>query len=71
MTRTLSATRAAQGDPGYTVSSLIIGEAALGLALDLDRPPEAVGVLTPATAMGTLLVVRLTAAGRHDGNSAE
>jgi short subunit dehydrogenase-like uncharacterized protein len=54
---------AAQGDPGYTVSSLIIGEAALGLALDLDRLPEAVGVLTPATALGTLLVARLKAAG--------
>jgi short subunit dehydrogenase-like uncharacterized protein len=54
---------AAQGDPGYTVSSLIIGEAALGLALDQDRLPEAVGVLTPATAMGTLLAVRLKAAG--------
>jgi short subunit dehydrogenase-like uncharacterized protein len=54
---------AAQGDPGYTVSSLIIGEAALGLALDLDRLPRAVGVLTPATALGTLLVARLKAAG--------
>jgi short subunit dehydrogenase-like uncharacterized protein len=54
---------AAQGDPGYTVSSLIIGEAALGLALDQNQLPEAVGVLTPATAMGTLLVSRLKAAG--------
>jgi short subunit dehydrogenase-like uncharacterized protein len=54
---------AAQGDPGYTVSSLIIGEAALSLALDQNRLPEAVGVLTPATAMGTLLAARLKAAG--------
>jgi short subunit dehydrogenase-like uncharacterized protein len=54
---------AAQGDPGYTVSSLIIGEAALSLALDQNRLPEAVGVLTPATAMGTPLVARLKAAG--------
>ena len=54
---------AAQGDLGYTVSSLIIGEAALGLALDRDRLPRAVGVLTPATALGTLLVARLKAAG--------
>jgi short subunit dehydrogenase-like uncharacterized protein len=54
---------AAQGDPGYTVSSLIIGEAALGLALDQDRLPDAVGVLTPATAMGSLLVGRLKGAG--------
>jgi short subunit dehydrogenase-like uncharacterized protein len=53
---------AAQGDPGYAVSSLIIGEVALGLALDQDRLPDAVGVLTPATAMGTLLAVRLRAA---------
>jgi short subunit dehydrogenase-like uncharacterized protein len=54
---------AAQGDPGYTVSSLIIGETALSLALDQNQLPEAVGVLTPATAMGTLLVARLKAAG--------
>jgi len=54
---------AAEGDPGYQVSSLIIGEAALGLAQDQDRLPEAFGVLTPATAMGTLLVARLKAAG--------
>jgi short subunit dehydrogenase-like uncharacterized protein len=54
---------AAQGDPGYTVSSLIIGESALSLALDQNRLPEAVGVLTPATAMGTPLVARLKAAG--------
>jgi hypothetical protein len=48
--------------PGCTVSSLIIGEAALGLALDQDRLPGPVGVLTPATAIGTLLAVRLKAA---------
>jgi short subunit dehydrogenase-like uncharacterized protein len=42
---------AAQGDPGYTVSSLIIGAAALGLALDQGRLPKAAGVLTPATAI--------------------
>lgn len=54
---------AAQGDPGYAVSSMIIGEAALALALDQDRLPAAVGVLTPATAIGVVLVDRLKAAG--------
>jgi short subunit dehydrogenase-like uncharacterized protein len=53
------ATVAAQGDPGYAATAVMIGEAALCLALDGDRLPPAAGVLTPATAMGDVLVERL------------
>jgi len=54
---------AAQGDPGYAATSVILGESALCLALDRDHLPHAAGVLTPATAIGTVLVDRLTATG--------
>jgi short subunit dehydrogenase-like uncharacterized protein len=54
---------AAQGDPGYAATSVIFGETALCLALDRDRQPDLAGVLTPATAAGTVLVDRLIAAG--------
>jgi short subunit dehydrogenase-like uncharacterized protein len=53
---------AAQGDPGYAATAVMLGESALCLALD-DCPPPPAGVLTPATAMGTALVERLRAAG--------
>ncbi len=42
----------------------MLGESALCLALDADRLPPCAGVLTPATAMGDVLVERLTAAGQ-------
>ena len=54
---------AAQGDPGYAATSVMLGESALCLALDRDRLPVRAGMLTPATAMGDELVVRLRAAG--------
>jgi short subunit dehydrogenase-like uncharacterized protein len=54
---------AAQGDPGYAATSVMLGESALALALDSDRLPAASGVLTPATALGQVLVERLRAAG--------
>lgn len=54
---------AAPGDPGYKATAVMLGESALALALDQDRLPDAAGVLTPATAMGTVLVDRLRAAG--------
>jgi short subunit dehydrogenase-like uncharacterized protein len=57
------ATIAARGDPGYAATSVMLGESALCLALDRDRLPDRAGVLTPATAMGTTLAGRLTAAG--------
>ncbi|NYG05628.1 short subunit dehydrogenase-like uncharacterized protein [Phycicoccus badiiscoriae] len=55
------ATVSAQGDPGYAATAVMLGEAALCLALDGDRLPQAAGVLTPATAMGDALVERLRA----------
>ena len=54
---------AAPGDPGYKATAVMLGESALALALDGDRLPDVAGVLTPATAMGTVLVDRLRAAG--------
>ena len=52
---------AMQGDPGYAATAVMLGES--GLCLALDDLPGGGGVLTPATAMGTLLVDRLRAAG--------
>jgi len=57
------ATIEARGDPGYAATSVMLGETALCLALDRDRLPGRVGVLTPATAMGAALVARLRSAG--------
>jgi short subunit dehydrogenase-like uncharacterized protein len=55
---------AASGDPGYAATAVMLGEAALALALDGDRLPDRGGVLTPATAIGTPLADRLRAAGQ-------
>jgi short subunit dehydrogenase-like uncharacterized protein len=54
---------AAEGDPGYKATAVMLGESALALALDGERLPAATGVLTPATALGPVLVDRLRAAG--------
>ncbi|WP_354697699.1 Putative trans-acting enoyl reductase [Paraconexibacter sp. AEG42_29] len=54
----------AQGDPGYKATAVMLGESALALALDGDALPKTAGVLTPATAMGHVLVDRLRAAGQ-------
>lgn len=50
-----------QGDPGYAATAVMLGESALALAL--DRLPDRAGSLTPATALGPVLVERLRAAG--------
>jgi short subunit dehydrogenase-like uncharacterized protein len=52
-----------QGDPGYAATAVLLGESALCLALDADRLPEGGGVLTPATAMGDVLMERLRVSG--------
>ncbi len=52
-----------QGDPGYQLTALMLSQASLGLALDGARLPERAGVLTPASALGDVLVDRLRAAG--------
>jgi short subunit dehydrogenase-like uncharacterized protein len=57
------ATVAAEGDPGYAATAVMMGESALTLALDYDRLPAHTGVLTPATALGAPLVARLRSAG--------
>ncbi|RVW04147.1 saccharopine dehydrogenase family protein [Rhodococcus xishaensis] len=68
-TRTTSGARymsrvSAQGDPGYAATAVMLGESALSLALQHDDLPESPGgVLTPATALGDVLVDRLRAAG--------
>ena len=54
----------AQGDPGYKATAVMLGEAALCLALDGEKLPDRAGVLTPSTAMGDVLVERLRAAGQ-------
>ena len=55
------ATVAAQGDPGYAATAVMMGEAALSLAF--DALPERAGVLTPASALGMPLIERLRRAG--------
>lgn len=54
---------AAQGDPGYKATAVLLGESALALAVDTVKLPDRAGVLTPATAMGAVLADRLRAAG--------
>ncbi|MGB3696200.1 MAG: saccharopine dehydrogenase NADP-binding domain-containing protein [Gordonia sp. (in: high G+C Gram-positive bacteria)] len=53
----------AHGDPGYKATAVMLGESALALALNRDQLPDRAGVLTPAVAMGDVLVDRLQAAG--------
>ncbi|KAF8161736.1 Saccharopine dehydrogenase-domain-containing protein [Mycena galopus ATCC 62051] len=57
-----------QGDPGYKLTSAMISEAALSLALAARDALPAIGrrggVLTPATALGDVLVERLATSGR-------
>ena len=54
---------AADGDPGYAATSMMMGEAALTLVLEGEDLPDRAGVLTPAVAMGDALIDRLRAAG--------
>jgi short subunit dehydrogenase-like uncharacterized protein len=53
----------ASGDPGYAATAVMLGEAALALALDGAALPDRAGSLTPATALGDALVDRLRARG--------
>ena len=54
---------AADGDPGYQATAVMLGESALALALDGDRLPPRAGVLTPASGIGVRLAERLRIAG--------
>lgn len=49
-------------DPGYASTAVMLGQAALALAAG-DDLPDAAGVLTPATGIGTVLADRLAANG--------
>lgn len=51
------------GDPGYTETAKMISESALCLSLDRSHLPNQTGILTPAAAMGDLLLARLRKAG--------
>ena len=56
-----------QGDPGYALTAVMIGEAALALLLEraaLSAVARAGGVLTPTSALGDVLVRRLQESGR-------
>ncbi|WP_330252819.1 saccharopine dehydrogenase NADP-binding domain-containing protein [Nocardia sp. NBC_00565] len=53
--------RVSGGDPGYTETSKILGEAAMSLAF--DDLPQTAGPVTPAAAMGDALIDRLVKAG--------
>ena len=55
-----------QGDPGNKATTKMVCESALCLALNFDDLPKGVnagGVLTPATALGNVLIKRLLSAG--------
>ncbi len=54
---------AAKGDPGYAATAVMLGQSALCLAQDEARLTSPGGVLTPAVAMGDVLVERLRTAG--------
>ena len=56
-------TVAADEDPGYSGTAIMLGQSALALAFDGDTLPAAAGVLTPATGIGQPLVDRLRAHG--------
>ena len=63
--RRYRATAAGHGDPGYAATAVMLGESALALALVGNRLPDRAGSLTPATALGDVLVERLRAAGHR------
>ncbi len=54
---------AAERDPGYSGTAVMLGQSALALALDEADLPGGAGVLTPATGIGMPLVERLRAQG--------
>ncbi|MFC6237746.1 saccharopine dehydrogenase family protein [Longivirga aurantiaca] len=60
---TYGAVIAADGDPGYQATSVMLGESALALVHDRDRLPDRAGVLTAASGIGSVLAERLRAQG--------
>jgi len=51
------------GEPGYGETAKMLAEAGLALSLDKDKLPAKGGSMTPATAMGHVLIDRLKDAG--------
>ncbi len=56
---TVRCTVRGERDPGYGATAKMLAESALCLAFDGDQLPKRAGVLTPASAMGEVLVARL------------
>jgi short subunit dehydrogenase-like uncharacterized protein len=56
-------TQVSGGDAGYEETSKMLGESALALAFDRERAGQRAGVLTPAAALGDVLLERLQKAG--------
>lgn len=56
-------TEVSGGDPGYDETAKMLSESALSLAFGGDKLPQVSGVLTPALAMGDVLLSRLKNAG--------
>ena len=56
-------TVAGEGDPGNRATTKFVCESALALVVNEPELPKAAGVITPAVAMGDVLVKRLRAAG--------
>ncbi|WP_084436513.1 saccharopine dehydrogenase NADP-binding domain-containing protein [Aldersonia kunmingensis] len=54
---------AGDGDPGYKLTAVMLGESGLALAFDESKLSTVTGVATPATVMGDTLIDRLRAAG--------
>ena len=46
-------------DPGYASTSKMLAESCLALVQDREKLPPEGGVLTPATAFGSVLIERL------------
>ncbi|KAF7983029.1 hypothetical protein HWV62_24676 [Athelia sp. TMB] len=62
----------AKGDPGYLATAVMISESALAILLEHDKLPalgRRGGILTPMTALGDVLIKRLTDTGRFTFNS--
>ncbi|EJD08367.1 uncharacterized protein FOMMEDRAFT_101779 [Fomitiporia mediterranea MF3/22] len=58
-----------RGDPGYALTAVMSAEVALGLLAPREKLPAIArsgGVLTPATALGSALLKRLSASGRFE-----
>ncbi|KZT27108.1 hypothetical protein NEOLEDRAFT_1131093 [Neolentinus lepideus HHB14362 ss-1] len=61
-----------RGDPGYLLTSMMLGEGALALVLERDSLPALAhqgGILTPMSALGDVLIKRLGDTGRFDFES--